>query len=233
MASLAGHRGVPAGRGAGGFRRPARALANGLARRSARRGGANLPGADLRPGAFHQPLVAPIRSDQTDSRSPRAAQSHSLGHGLDFPPTPHCGHHAASACRPGHHGFSARLRQSGGRTTSPDAIAHYNAIRPAGTIGNPITAFQVDLQMVASARRLRDFSRRGGGGHARAKKTRRRRRADQTGLFLAGAATLQVLLGAATIWTNKAADVATGHVMVGALALLTGALWCLVAARRA
>jgi cytochrome c oxidase assembly protein subunit 15 len=44
--------------------------------------------------------------------------------------------------------------------------------------------------------------------------------------------TAQILLGAATIWTNKAADVATLHVMVGALALLTGALWCLVAARR-
>jgi hypothetical protein len=39
-------------------------------------------------------------------------------------------------------------------------------------------------------------------------------------------------LGAATIWTNKAADIATLHVMVGALALLTGALWWLVAARR-
>ena len=44
--------------------------------------------------------------------------------------------------------------------------------------------------------------------------------------------TLQIVLGAATIWLNKAADIATGHVMVGALALLAGALWWLVAARR-
>ena len=38
---------------------------------------------------------------------------------------------------------------------------------------------------------------------------------------------LQVGLGAATIWTNKAADVATAHVLVGALALAVGAgyLW--------
>jgi len=43
---------------------------------------------------------------------------------------------------------------------------------------------------------------------------------------------LQIVLGAATIWTNKAADIATLHVMVGALALLTGALWLLVAVRR-
>jgi len=39
---------------------------------------------------------------------------------------------------------------------------------------------------------------------------------------------LQVALGVATIWTNKAADVATAHVMVGALSLVTGALWCLI-----
>jgi cytochrome c oxidase assembly protein subunit 15 len=38
----------------------------------------------------------------------------------------------------------------------------------------------------------------------------------------------QVALGAATIWTNKAADGATAHVMVGALSLVTGALWCII-----
>jgi heme A synthase len=42
---------------------------------------------------------------------------------------------------------------------------------------------------------------------------------------------LQVGLGAATIWTNKAADVATAHVLVGALALAVGALWCAIAFR--
>jgi heme A synthase len=39
----------------------------------------------------------------------------------------------------------------------------------------------------------------------------------------------QVALGAATIWTNKAADIATAHVMVGALSLVTGTLWCIIA----
>jgi cytochrome c oxidase assembly protein subunit 15 len=39
----------------------------------------------------------------------------------------------------------------------------------------------------------------------------------------------QIILGAATIWTDKAADVATAHVLVGALSLATGALWCLIA----
>jgi cytochrome c oxidase assembly protein subunit 15 len=35
---------------------------------------------------------------------------------------------------------------------------------------------------------------------------------------------LQIALGALTIWTNKAADVATTHVAIGALTLVTGAL---------
>ena len=116
--------------------------------------------------------------------------------------------------------------------TSPEAIAHYNATRPAGTIGNAITAFQVNLQMahrlvayaiflgVAAAAML--ARKKLGGGDALTK----------LAFVWLGLLTLQILLGAATIWTNKAADVATGHVMVGALALLTGALWCLVAARR-
>ncbi len=39
---------------------------------------------------------------------------------------------------------------------------------------------------------------------------------------------LQALLGAATIWTNKAADVATAHVMLGALTLLCGAVLSVV-----
>ena len=51
--------------------------------------------------------------------------------------------------------------------------------------------------------------------------------------FWLGLLALQIVLGAATLWSNKAADVATGHVMVGALALLAGSLWWLVAARRA
>jgi len=35
---------------------------------------------------------------------------------------------------------------------------------------------------------------------------------------------LQAALGASTVWSNKAADVATAHVMVGALSLLTGTI---------
>jgi cytochrome c oxidase assembly protein subunit 15 len=54
----------------------------------------------------------------------------------------------------------------------------------------------------------------------------------KSAFFWLGLLALQILLGAATIWSNKAADIATLHVMVGALALLTGALWWLAAVRR-
>jgi cytochrome c oxidase assembly protein subunit 15 len=39
---------------------------------------------------------------------------------------------------------------------------------------------------------------------------------------------VQIGLGAATIWSDKAADVATAHVLVGALALVTGAFRCII-----
>jgi len=42
---------------------------------------------------------------------------------------------------------------------------------------------------------------------------------------------LQLLLGAATIWFNKPADIATAHVVVGALSLVTGALLTIVSFR--
>jgi cytochrome c oxidase assembly protein subunit 15 len=37
---------------------------------------------------------------------------------------------------------------------------------------------------------------------------------------------VQIILGACTIWTNKAADIATAHVAVGALTLVLGAVLC-------
>ena len=116
--------------------------------------------------------------------------------------------------------------------TSPEAIADYNAHRPVGTIGNPITAFQINLQMVHRLVAYLIFL-----GVAAAAFLARRKLGGADWLtkfawFWLALLSLQIVLGAATIWSNKAADVATGHVMVGALALLTGAVWWLVAARR-
>ena len=44
---------------------------------------------------------------------------------------------------------------------------------------------------------------------------------------------VQATLGAMTIWTNKAADLATAHVAVGALSLMNGVVLTLMAARLA
>jgi len=116
--------------------------------------------------------------------------------------------------------------------TSPEAIARYNAERMETTAINPITAFQVILQMVHRMMALGIFigviacavqaKRLLGTGDALTK----------FAFFWLILIVVQIGLGAATIWTNKAADVATAHVMVGALSLVTGALWCIIAFAR-
>src|ERR1039457_3433651 len=97
--------------------------------------------------------------------------------------------------------------------TGADAIARYNAQRVSINAENPITAFQIELQMahrvvalailILTAVCAWQAWRRLSGKDA------------QTKLALSWFALilLQVGLGAATIWTNKAADVATAHVL--------------------
>jgi cytochrome c oxidase assembly protein subunit 15 len=116
--------------------------------------------------------------------------------------------------------------------TTSEAITDYNAHRPPGTIGNPITAFQVNLQMIHRLIAYLIFLGIAAAAMLAGKKLGGGDWLTQFAFFWLGLLTLQIVLGAATIWSNKAADVATGHVMVGALALLTGSLWWLVAARR-
>jgi cytochrome c oxidase assembly protein subunit 15 len=117
--------------------------------------------------------------------------------------------------------------------TSPAAIADYNAHRPPGLIGKPITAFQIILQMIHRLVALLIFLGVAAAAFLAQKKLGGTDALTKFAWVWLGLLTLQIILGAATIWSNKAADVATGHVMVGALALLAGALWWLVAARRA
>jgi cytochrome c oxidase assembly protein subunit 15 len=134
--------------------------------------------------------------------------------------------------------------------TSADAVARYNAQRVSVNAENPITAFQIELQMAhrvvalaililvaVCAWRARGI---GAPGTAPARMGNNAKPAEtvlgapiyqRLSLFWLGLTLLQVGLGAATIWTNKAADVATAHVLVGALALAVGALWCAIAFR--
>lgn len=113
-----------------------------------------------------------------------------------------------------------------------DSVLAYNQSRLEVTAANPITAAQIALQMahrilallivlgVATVAGL-------AGRRLHAGNPLRQLAFAWLGLIL-----LQAGLGAWTIWSNKAADVATAHVLVGALSLVTGVLWCLMGTRQ-
>ena len=89
---------------------------------------------------------------------------------------------------------------------------------------NPITAFQVELQMLHRIVAVLilvsvAFS---------AWMLRRNHRLRRLTLMWLGVILSQVLLGAATIWSNKAADLATAHVLFGALSLALGSIMCII-----
>lgn len=116
--------------------------------------------------------------------------------------------------------------------TDAAAIASYNARRMEARGENPITAAQVILQMAHRFLALTIVA------HVAAVlvRARRERLAHPLLARLALAWMILILaqvgLGAWTIWSNKAADVATMHVLVGALSLVTGVVGCLICFRR-
>ncbi len=120
-----------------------------------------------------------------------------------------------------------------------DSVARYNQQRDALISVKPITAFQIALQMThrlvallilaavafcAWKVRRPGFSRpeppEGGTPNQR---VLRRLTLGWLGLIL-----IQAGLGAATVLSQKAADLATAHVLAGALSLATGALLCII-----
>lgn len=116
--------------------------------------------------------------------------------------------------------------------TSAAAVALYNEHRMSAIAENPITAFQIILQMVHRIVALAIFI---GVAVCAQQAWRRLGKKDsltRLALFWLALIAGQIALGAWTIWSNKAADVATAHVLVGALSLVTGALWCAAAFRR-
>jgi heme a synthase len=114
---------------------------------------------------------------------------------------------------------------------SDAAVQRYNAARVEISAQDPITAFQIGLQLLhrlvaaailaavtASYWQLR---KRLPSGHG----------LRRLGALWLGLTLIQAGLGAWTIWSNKAADIATLHVVTGALTLVAGALMCAVAFR--
>jgi cytochrome c oxidase assembly protein subunit 15 len=115
--------------------------------------------------------------------------------------------------------------------TDPASVALYNQHRIEVLSVNSITAVQIVLQMIHRMMALLIlvavafcawFSRRAGHG---------RNIFSRLTLVWLGLILTQVLLGAATIWSDKAADIATAHVMVGALSLALGVIVCIISAR--
>jgi len=102
------------------------------------------------------------------------------------------------------------------------AVAQYNASRVEVSAQNSITAFQIALQMVHRLIALTILVAVS-ACFWRAKGWLKRPCAVWFGLIL-----IQAGLGMWTIWSNKAADIATLHVVFGALSLVTGAIISLV-----
>ncbi len=105
-----------------------------------------------------------------------------------------------------------------------DSIARYNQNRMEVNAVNAITAFQIVLQMAHRILALVILLLVSGSAWlARRRLGRSHLLAKISGAWF-GLILAQVLLGAATVWTGKSADIATAHVAVGALSLMTGTL---------
>ena len=114
--------------------------------------------------------------------------------------------------------------------TSPEAVLRYNQLRGETSGLKEITAFQIYLQM---AHRVTAMILLVGVGVVawRSQKQFGSRFASRISLGWFGLILVQAGLGAATIWTNKSADIATAHVAVGAVSLATGTLLTLMSYR--
>jgi cytochrome c oxidase assembly protein subunit 15 len=108
--------------------------------------------------------------------------------------------------------------------TDPASVQLYNQHRTE-TVGlHSITAFQIGLQMAHRAVALAILLAVWAAARLSVKTP-----LSKLCLFWAVLVSSQALLGAATIWSNKAADVATAHVLLGAVSLAIGAIACMLA----
>jgi len=111
--------------------------------------------------------------------------------------------------------------------TGSAAIARYNQNRMEVLGYNPITAAQVELQMVHRILALLIFT----AIALCAWRAWRFLGLTRFACVWLALVVTQAFLGAATIWTGKSADIATAHVACGALCLATGGLTSIVSFR--
>jgi cytochrome c oxidase assembly protein subunit 15 len=111
----------------------------------------------------------------------------------------------------------------------PASIAKYNQQRIEVLAANPITSVQITLQLVHRLLAGLILFAVGASAWFARKRLGGRDSVSRFALLWLGPVLIQVLLGAATIWSNKAADIATLHVLTGALLLAFGAILTIVA----
>jgi len=116
--------------------------------------------------------------------------------------------------------------------TRAAAVQTYNEHRMNVVAENPITGFQIILQMIHRVVALAIFVLAATSAWLTWRRLGGKDSLTKLALFWFGLIVTQALLGVVTIWSNKAADVATAHVLGGALSLVTGALWYVIAFRR-
>jgi cytochrome c oxidase assembly protein subunit 15 len=111
------------------------------------------------------------------------------------------------------------------------SVALFNQHRIELEALNPITAFQIALQMAHRIAALFIVGAVGLFAWSTRPRLGRNSLLGRMALGWLGLILLQALLGAATIWSNKAADIATAHVLVGALSLAYGTILSIVSFR--
>lgn len=115
--------------------------------------------------------------------------------------------------------------------TDPASVQLYNQRRLEVLSVNPITAFQIVLQMVHRIMAMLILATVAFCAWSARRELGKSNLMSKAALGWVVLILAQACLGAFTIWSDKAADVATAHVLVGALSLLTGALLCIVSRR--
>ena len=108
------------------------------------------------------------------------------------------------------------------------SVALYNQHRLEMVSLNPITSFQIGLQMAHRIVAALILAAVGACACQTWRQLGAKSVLGKLGLVWLGLVLTQALLGATTIWSDKAADIATAHVLGGALSLALGTLQCLL-----
>jgi cytochrome c oxidase assembly protein subunit 15 len=104
------------------------------------------------------------------------------------------------------------------------SVNNYNQQRMETTALNPITSAQIVLQMSHRILAMMILCGTGVCAWVARRSFGRKHPLSRLALLWLGIIVMQALLGAGVIWSNKAADVATAHVLIGAISLALGVM---------